>query len=156
MIKQRYSFYIILAITLALFLIPTTGTISAAAGRLRIVDYRKCIHPSFDKKERKKTDYIIVHTSEGGLESTLKTVCKGKPGMSYGGHANYVIARNGTVYRTLDKQYRADHAGRSVWNGVYDMSSYSVGIELVGYHYDSITESQYAALRALLQELQRA
>jgi N-acetyl-anhydromuramyl-L-alanine amidase AmpD len=156
MIKQHHLFYTILVTILSLFFISTTGTSSVAAGRMRVVDYRKCINPNFVKKERRKTNHIIVHTSEGGLESTLKTVCKGKRGISYGGHANYVIARNGTVYRILDKQYRADHAGRSVWNGIYDISSYSVGIELVGYHYDSITESQYAALRALLPELQRA
>lgn len=130
------------------------GTLYPAYGRLKIVDYRKCVHKKFKKRLRRSTKFIIIHTSEGGLKSTLKTICKGKPGLSYGGHANYVIARNGTVYRTLDKKYRADHAGRSIWDGITDLSSYSIGIELVGYHYATITESQYAALRDVLPQLQ--
>ncbi|RMD60262.1 MAG: N-acetylmuramoyl-L-alanine amidase, partial [Nitrospirae bacterium] len=52
-------------------------------------------------------------------------------------------------------KYRADHAGLSLWNGIYDISSYSIGIELVGYHYGKITDRQYAALKRLLPVLQR-
>ena len=155
MIKKRYFFQSVLVISFSFLFFSLTGTSYPAYGKLRILDYRKCVHPNFTKKMRKKTDYIIIHTSEGGLESTLKTVCKGKPGISYGGHANYVVARNGTVYRTLDKKYRANHAGLSIWNGVTDISSYSIGIELVGYHNGSITKSQYAALRSLLPQLKR-
>ena len=49
------------------------------------------------------------------------------------------IARNGRCYRILDKAFVADHAGVSMWNGHRDISRLSVGIELVGYHYDAIT-----------------
>jgi hypothetical protein len=124
-----------------------------------IVDYRSRLNPRFKKVKRKKTKYIIVHTSELGLKTTLKVVLKGKHlrrGRSTnGGHTHYVIARNGRTYRVLDKKYRADHAGRSMWNGETDISKVSIGIELAGYHYAPITESQYRSLGILIDILQR-
>ena len=112
-----------------------------------IVDYRLRLNPGYKKVRRKKTKYIIVHTSELGLKMTLRVVSRGKRlrngRRTYGGHANYVIARNGRTYRVLNKKYVADHAGLSMWNGETDISKISIGIlELVGYHYAPITESQ--------------
>ncbi|PIE79489.1 MAG: N-acetylmuramoyl-L-alanine amidase [Chloroflexi bacterium] len=123
-----------------------------------IIDYRGRIHPNFKKIVRKKTKYIVVHTSEAGLKSTLNVVLRGKlvrgRRISYGGHANYVIARDGRTFRTLDKRYRADHAGRSMWKGEEDISSVSIGIELVGYHYTEITDQQYRSLGLLIKILE--
>jgi len=125
----------------------------------RIMDYRSRINPQFKKKVRSKTRLIIVHTSELGLKSTLRVVSKGKRfkngRTTPGGHANYVIARNGTVYRILDKKYRADHAGLSMWNGVSNVSDISVGIEFVGYHYAPLTAGQYKSAGMLLYILKR-
>ena len=91
-----------------------------------IIDYRSKLNRGFKKVKRKKTQYIIVHTSELGLKTTLKVVSKGKRlrnGKStHGGHTHYVIARNGRTYRILDKKYEADHAGLSMWNGQEDIS----------------------------------
>lgn len=123
-----------------------------------IVDYRARLNPRYPKVKRAQTKYIIVHTSELGLETTLRVVSSGKHFPSgrrtYGGHAHYVIARNGRCYRILDKAYVADHAGRSMWNGDTDISRLSIGIELVGYHYDAITEAQYRSLGLLIDILQ--
>jgi hypothetical protein len=122
-----------------------------------IVDRRWKLNPRFKKVTRTKTRYIIVHTSEGGLNSTLNAVSRGKQVRrgyrTRGGHAHYVIARNGRVYRTLDKRYVADHAGRSMWNGQTRLSRYSIGIELVGYHYGTITEAQYRSVGILIDIL---
>ena len=123
-----------------------------------IVDYRSRLNPNYKKIRRKQTKYIIVHTSELGVKMTLRVVSKGKRlrngRRTYGGHANYVIARNGRVYRVLDKKYVADHAGLSMWNGETDISKISIGIELVGYHYAPITESQYRSVGILIDILQ--
>ena len=122
-----------------------------------IVDYRSRLNPKYKKIRRKKTKYIIVHTSELGLKMTLRVVSKGKRlrngGRTYGGHTNYVIARNGRTYRVLDKKYVADHAGLSMWNGETDISDVSIGIELVGYHYTPITEKQYRSIGILIDIL---
>ncbi len=125
-----------------------------------IVDYRSRLNPRYEKVRRKRTKYIIVHTSELGLKMTLRVVSKGKRlrdgRRTPGGHANYVIARNGRTYRILDKKYVADHAGLSMWNGETDISQISIGIELVGYHYTPITDRQYRSLGMLIDILQRA
>jgi hypothetical protein len=122
-----------------------------------IVDKQNQLNRKFRKIRRNQTKYIIVHTSEGGLSSTLRTISRGKSlrgkWLSRGGHANYVIARNGRTYRILDRKYRADHAGLSMWNGEKNISSLSIGIELVGYHYTNITDKQYRSLGILLDIL---
>jgi hypothetical protein len=150
------------AIAVFFFLLPPeTPAYSAAEMRSfqrSIIDYRWRQNPRFKKIKRKDTRYIIVHTSEGGLKSTLRTVTRGKRrrgrSYTYGGHANYVVARDGRTFRTLDKKYRADHAGRSMWNRQTDLSDISIGIEMVGYHYAPITDKQYQSVGKLIKILQ--
>jgi hypothetical protein len=140
---------------------PAAATARAETAQFQrtIVDYRWRLNPRYKKIKRPQTKYIIVHTAELGLETTLRVVSKGKRfrdgRRTYGGHAHYVIARNGRTYRILDKRYVADHAGRSMWNGETDISQMSIGIELVGYHYAPITEAQYRSVGHLIAILQR-
>lgn len=130
-----------------------------SSSRPRVINYERKLSPRFEKVLRKRTDYIIVHTSEGGLGSTLRTVsrgkCKGGVICSSGGHANYVISRDGDIYRIVPHQYMSAHAGKSMWNGERNLNKISVGIELVGYHYGTITNQQYKSLGWLLKILQR-
>ncbi len=123
-----------------------------------IIDYRWQLNPKFKKIKRAKTSYIIVHTSELGLNGTLRVISKGKRLPSgrrtYGGHTHYVIARDGRTYRMLDRRYKADHAGLSMWNGETHISNISIGIELVGYHYAPITTQQYRSIGLLIDILQ--
>jgi N-acetylmuramoyl-L-alanine amidase len=140
---------------------PCRATAFSKAERDRfqraIVDYRPRLNPRYKKIERKLTRYIIVHTAELGLDSTLRVVSTGKHlrnGRStYGGHAHYVIARNGRTYRIMDKKWIADHAGYSMWDGQDDLSRMSIGIELVGYHYAPITDKQYQSIGLLIDIL---
>ncbi len=124
-----------------------------------IVDYRSRLNPRFKKIIRPKTKYIIVHTAELGLQTTLRVVSQGKRfrngRRTPGGHAHYVIARNGRTYRILDRRYVANHAGTSMWNGDTDISRMSIGIELVGYHYAPITDAQYRSVGLLIDILQK-
>jgi len=125
-----------------------------------IIDYREHLNPLFRKRVRKSTRYIIVHTSECDLKTTLKIVSKGKQDdfkwVSRGGHTHYVIARDGQTYRILDEKFRAHHAGRSMWNGERNINRVSVGIELVGYHNGDITASQYKSVGLLIEILKNA
>ena len=119
-----------------------------------VIDYREHLNPTFPKRPRKSTRFIIVHTSECDLKTTLKIVSQGKQDnfkwVSRGGHTHYVIARDGRTFRILDEKLRAHHAGRSMWNGIRNINRVSVGIELVGYHDGRITASQYESIRLLL------
>ena len=123
-----------------------------------IVDYSKHQNPKFKKVPRTTTNFIVVHTAEAGHDNTLQVVSDGKHlsggRRTYGGHAHYVIGREGKTYRMLDKRYRADHAGKSMWNKQTNLSDVSIGIELVGYHHSKITEAQYKSLEALIDILQ--
>lgn len=129
-----------------------------AAFQRTIVDRQHQLNRKYRKNIRNTTKYIIVHTSEGGLASTLRAVSEGKRVKgrirTRGGHAHYVIARDGRTYRIMDHRYVADHAGLSMWNGQTDISKVSVGIELVGYHYTPITEQQYRSVGQLILILQ--
>ena len=153
---------IVLTCAIFLFILPSLSTAFTQTERYRfqrsIVDFRSRLNPGYKKVPRKKTKYIIVHTSELYLKTTLRVVSKGKHmrngRRTNGGHAHYVIARNGRTYRILDKKYVADHAGRSMWNGVTDISRISIGIELVGYHYATISEKQYRSAGILIDILQ--
>jgi hypothetical protein len=151
------SFYIIF-ILMAPSLVTAYTKPGLQTFQRSIVDHRSRLNPSYQKVKRKKTNYIIVHTSELGLKTTLRVISKGKNLRSgrrtKGGHTHYVIARNGRTYRILDKQYVADHAGRSMWNGETKLSKISIGIELVGYHYAPISEQQYRSVGMLIDILQ--
>jgi len=167
-ISDRPRFYnkrFIIIVPLFLAFLFNLTSLSAAYTRAdrrsfqqSIVDLRSRLNPNFKKVKRKKTKYIIVHTSELGLKMTQRVVLKGKrlrnSRSTNGGHTHYVIARNGRTYRILDKKYKADHAGLSMWNGETDISKISIGIELVGHHRESISESQYRSVGILIDILQ--
>jgi len=141
---------------------PSQATAFSKAERDRfqhaIVDYRPRLNPGYKKTKRKQTRYIIVHTAELGRDTTLRVISRGKRfrdgRFTYGGHAHYVIARNGRTYRIMDKKWIADHAGTSMWDGRTDLSRMSIGIELVGYHYAPITDKQYRSIGLLIDILQ--
>ena len=114
----------------------------------KFIVYEHKLPRKFNKRRRKSTDYIIIHSTESGLASGLRSLARG-------GYTNYLVARNGTVYRILHKDYRANHAGRSMWNRRENISDYSIGIELVGYHNDAFTQEQYESLKWLIEVFQK-
>src|SRR5438093_2378973 len=111
---------------------------SVQALAAKVNDYQRYLNPRFSKEVRRQTRFIIVHSTESSLPSALRTLSRGKVLYGHyitrGGHAHYLIARNGTIYRILDPKYWANHAGVSMWNGLEDLSDCSIGIELEGYH----------------------
>ncbi len=101
-----------------------------------------------ERPRRKSTDYIILHTTEGAEKGSLNKVYKR-------GEAHYFVCRNGHVYRIVDRNKVAFHAGRSMWDGRTNLDDYAVGIEVSGYHNKDITAAQYMGLKELLKQLQR-
>jgi len=127
------------AVTVALVLLP------ARAPALRISSLYSPRNRERPKRER--TEYIILHTTEGAKASALRKLRKN-------GEAHYLVDREGRVYRIVHRSRLAYHAGRSMWSGERNLDTCSIGIETVGYHNRELTEAQYAALRELLAELQ--
>lgn len=124
-----------------------------------IEDYQDHLNPGFTKRCRKDTRFIVVHSTECGLESALRTLSRGKVRrgrrVTLGGHTHYLLARRGTIYRILDPKYRADHAGLSLWKGLENLSDHSLGIELEGFHDVPFTAAQYRSLSWLLSVLRQ-
>ena len=95
---------------------------------------------------RRRTEFIILHTTEGGVIGALEKLSKN-------GECHYVVDTTGKIYSIIDKTRVAYHAGLSMWNGQTNLDTASIGIEIVGYHDKDLTARQYTALSQLLKEL---
>ena len=160
-IHKRYITCLVRALlaALSLFLLFSYFSTAAEVFAARILDYQDHLNPRFAKEIREETRFIIVHSTESSLPSALRTLSRGKVRygryITRGGHAHYLIAKDGTIYRILDPRYWANHAGVSMWNGLQDLSDYSIGIELEGYHNVPFEPEQYRSLKWLLDVLKR-
>jgi N-acetylmuramoyl-L-alanine amidase len=99
-----------------------------------------------ERKIRRSTELIVLHTTEAPARSSLNK-------LSDRGEAHYCVTEEGRVYRIVDRDREAFHAGRSMWRGREDVDKFSIGIECVGYHNKSMGPVQVAAIRELVAEL---
>ena len=106
--------------------------------------YRSPRNP--ERKVRPSTDFIVLHTTEAPAKSSLNKV-------SERGECHFCVTEEGTVYRIVDRDREAFHAGRSMWNAREDLDKYSIGIECVGYHDKPMPLIQLYAIRDLVKEL---
>jgi N-acetylmuramoyl-L-alanine amidase len=95
--------------------------------------------------------HVVLHYT--GMEScaaALERLCD--PGADVSAH--YLVDEDGAVYRMVDEDKRAWHAGKSFWHGVRDINSTSIGIEIANpghdHGYRPFPEAQIAALMELL------
>ncbi len=109
--------------------------------------YRSPRNP--ERRIRVATSLIILHTTEAHARSSLNKLRER-------GEAHYCVPEDGTVYRIIDRDRVAFHAGRSMWNGKEDCDEYSIGIEVVGHHDKPVTLKQIAALKELVAMLKGA
>jgi N-acetylmuramoyl-L-alanine amidase len=83
----------------------------------------------------------------------LERLCSAEARVS----AHYLIAEDGAVWRLVDEDRRAWHAGVSSWRGRDDVNGASIGIELVNpgheFGYRRFPEAQMAALEALCRDI---
>lgn len=123
-------------------------TVATSCRSVQALDISSFYSPRNDERPlRKSTRFIVLHTTEGAKEGSLKKVHQR-------GETHYFIDEKGHVYRIIHRDRVALHAGRSMWDGLTNLDEYSLGIEVVGYHNRPIKEAQYAALRELIAELQ--
>ncbi len=97
---------------------------------------------------RKSTRLIVLHTTEAHAKSSLNKLCER-------GEAHYCVTEKGEVYRIVDRDREAFHAGRSMWNAKEDCDEFSVGIEVVGHHDKTMPLVQLEALRELVDRLKK-
>ena len=108
--------------------------------------YRSPRNP--ERRIRPATRLIVLHTTEAHARSSLNKLRER-------GEAHYCVPEDGTVYRIVDRERVAFHAGRSMWNGKEDCDEYSIGIEVVGHHDKPVTLKQIAALKELVAALKK-
>ena len=127
-------------LALALALSPLGASAIDASNR-----YRSPRNP--ERRVRASTELIVLHTTEAPARSSLNKV-------SDRGECHFCVTEDGSVYRIVDRDREAFHAGRSMWNGKEDVDKFSIGIECVGFHDKAMPAAQIRAIRTLVKELQ--
>ena len=118
----------------------------AAADALDISDrYRS--PRNRERKVRTSTALIVLHTTEAPEGSSLRK-------LSDRGEAHFCVTESGRIFRIVDRDREAFHAGRSMWNGRENVDNFSIGIECVGHHDKPMPAVQLAAIKSLVKELQ--
>lgn len=98
-------------------------------------------------------DTLVLHSMHNPdvSDSLSVSACKSRLD-EFGVSAHYLIALEGTVFRLVDENKRAWHAGESrlfADDKRSDVNNFSIGVELIGTHDEPFTDSQYAALKNL-------
>jgi N-acetylmuramoyl-L-alanine amidase len=92
---------------------------------------------------------LLHYTGMPTAVAALERLCDPEAKVS----SHYVVDEDGTVYRLVDEDRRAHHAGVSFWAGTTDINSASVGIEIVNpgheHGYRRFPEGQIEAVIAL-------
>ncbi len=110
---------------------------------------------NFDARpEGAAVDILVVHytgmeTAEAALDRLMDPAAKVS--------AHYLIDEDGTLYRLVEEDRRAWHAGVASWRGATDVNARSIGIELVNpgheFGYRPFPEAQTGALIDLAADI---
>lgn len=106
--------------------------------------YRSPRNP--ERAIRRTTELVVLHTTEAPAHGSLKK-------LSERGECHFCVTEEGRVYRIVDRDREAFHAGRSMWNGKEDVDKFSIGVECVGYHNKPMPMEQLRAIAQLVREL---
>ncbi|WP_299144767.1 N-acetylmuramoyl-L-alanine amidase [uncultured Tateyamaria sp.] len=97
--------------------------------------------------------FVVLHyTSMATAAAAIDRLCDPQAEVS----AHYVICKTGRVTQLVPEGLRAWHAGRGQWQGLDDINSRSIGIELDNDGQGPFTEPLMQSLEALLQGLLQA
>ena len=113
---------------------------------------------NFSKKARalRIIQYLIIHYS--GMQSGRVSMDRLKnPKSKVSCH--YFIERNGKIYRMVEDNKIAWHAGKSKWKNLKDLNKHSIGIEIQNkghfINYQSFTKKQISSLIKLIKTLMK-
>jgi N-acetylmuramoyl-L-alanine amidase len=82
---------------------------------------------NFDSREG-EIDMIVIHSTHISFEESIHRLCHPT---DFKVSAHYVIDLDGSIYRLVEEEHRAWHAGVSYWRGREKLNNFSIGIELV-------------------------
>ncbi|MNZ87361.1 MULTISPECIES: N-acetylmuramoyl-L-alanine amidase [Pseudomonas] len=115
-------------------------------------------HPSANYDSR--VQFVVVHYTNASLERSLQLLTHGEVS------SHYLIGddKGATIYKLMDENVRAWHAGESEWDGRTWLNSSSIGIEIVnpgfkdtptGRLWYPYTEDQVQSLIVLLKDISK-
>jgi N-acetylmuramoyl-L-alanine amidase len=115
------------------------------------------IAPSANLSERRsdmRPDMLILHyTGMPSCEDAIRCLASPLSGVS----CHYVVAEDGAITQMAPEAYRAWHAGVSHWQGIEDINSCSIGIEIHNPGHDGgypdFPDGQMAAVEALCLDI---
>tara|TARA_B100000161_G_scaffold185445_1_gene133843 strand:+ start:219 stop:965 length:747 start_codon:yes stop_codon:yes gene_type:complete len=83
--------------------------------------------PNYNSRNKSKIQLIIIHyTALNNSKEAISYLCTKEKKVS----AHYLISQDGVIYNLVNERFRAWHAGQSYWQGIVDINSSSIGIEL--------------------------
>ena len=88
--------------------------------------------PNFDTRKLPISLLILHYTGMQTGEAALARMVDPAAKVS----AHYMVETDGSVFQLVDEENRAWHAGVSEWQGVTDINSASIGIEIVNGGHD--------------------
>jgi N-acetylmuramoyl-L-alanine amidase len=118
--------------------------------------------PNFnDRAQDVKPWIIVIHAIGYSHEKALDTLTDPDPKKNLNAphgavSAHYYINMDGTIYKLVDEEKRAWHAGVSTWKGETDINSLSIGIELRNECEEfskPFTEAQLKSLEHLIADI---
>ncbi|MHC8302485.1 N-acetylmuramoyl-L-alanine amidase [Pseudomonas sp. ZS1P83] len=115
-------------------------------------------HPSANHDSR--IQFVVVHYTSASLERSLQLLTHGEVS------SHYLIGddKGATIYKLMDENLRAWHAGESEWQGRTWLNSSSIGIEIVnpgfkdtptGRLWYPYSEDQVQSLIVLLRDISK-
>ena len=94
-----------------------------------------------------RPDMVVIHyTAMESAGAALDRLCDPAAEVS----AHYLICETGAIWRLVDEEQRAWHAGAGRWGDVTDVNSRSIGIELANRGDHPFAAAQMDALEELL------
>jgi len=114
------------------------------------------ISPNFSKKLRKNSDIKLIVIHYTGMQSRIESI-KRLLNPRHKVSTHYLIDRKGRIFKMVDDNKIAWHAGKSKWKNYINLNKYSIGIELVNkgheFGYEEFTISQVNKLIKLCKNL---
>ncbi len=111
--------------------------------------------PNFDARKLPVSILVLHYTGMGTGQVAIDRLRDPEAKVS----AHYVVEEDGGIIQMVNEEDRAWHAGVSSWNGITDVNSASIGIEIVnrGHDFDlpDFPEEQIGAVLWLSQEIMK-
>ena len=111
---------------------------------------------NFNKKKRSNNSIKIIIIHYTGMQSereSMLRLCNPKSKVS----SHFVISQSGRVYRLVQDNQIAWHAGKSCWGKYKNLNKYSIGIELVNkghkFGYTNFKKKQILSLIKICKSL---